>query len=57
MQENRARERKNLINKIDFFKDLALFKYWTRGAVAKLTYYFQEKKFLRNHMLYKEGDL
>ena len=49
-------QEKILNRKINFFKNLQIFADWTRGAIAKATYYFHEKSFSRNYFLYKEGD-
>ena len=52
-----AIQEKILNEKIDFFKSLPIFSGWTRASVAKLTYFFTEKEFKRNHFVYKEGDI
>lgn len=49
-------QEKLLNEKIDFFKSLPVFSDWTRISVAKLTYFFYEKEFKRNHVVFQEGD-
>ena len=49
-------QEKMLNEKIDFFKALPVFESWTRVSLGKMTYFFFEKDFQRNHFVYKEGD-
>ena len=49
-------QEKILNRKVNFFKNLTIFSDWTRGAVAKATYYFTEKEYSRSHLVYKELD-
>ena len=50
-------QEKILNRKVNFFKNLTIFSDWTRGAVAKATYYFTEKEYSRGHLVYKELDI
>ena len=37
-------------------KSLPFFSKWTRGSLAKFSYYFDQVKFKRHQFLFKEGD-
>mmetsp|Transcript_12648 Transcript_12648/g.12465 ORF Transcript_12648/g.12465 Transcript_12648/m.12465 type:complete len:125 (-) Transcript_12648:810-1184(-) len=46
------------INKIvDFLRGTPHFKNWTKIALSKLSYFFKKQTFLRNQIVFKEGDL
>jgi hypothetical protein len=51
-----AIQEKILNEKIDFFKALPIFQSWTRVSLGKMSYFFEEKEYLRNHFVYREGD-
>lgn len=41
---------------VDFFKNMPHFKNWTKSALTKLTYFFKKKDYLRNQIVFREGD-
>lgn len=41
---------------VDFLKSVPTFKHWSKSALLKLTYFFKKKSFIRNQVVYKEGD-
>ena len=45
----------NLKRKIEFLKSLPIFSKWNRDRLAKLSYYFTEFSYKRNHDVFKEG--
>ena len=49
--------KKELSEKVEFLKSMPIFSDWTRGALEKLTFFFKEKDFLRNHYVFKEGEV
>lgn len=49
-------QKKRLSDRVDFLKSIPIFADWTRSAVEKLTYFFEEKEFKRNHYVFREGD-
>lgn len=51
-----AAYKKRLSDRVDFLKSIPIFADWTRNAVEKLTYFFEEKEFKRNHYVFREGD-
>ena len=44
-----------LNEKIDFLKAIPCFSHWARHALAKLTFYLLERKYIRHHAVFKEG--
>lgn len=41
---------------VNFLNSLPMFKSWTKGSLTKLSYFFKEKQFVRNQVVYKEGE-
>ena len=41
---------------VDFLKNMPQFKHWSKNALSKLTYYFERIQYLRNQIVFKEGD-
>ena len=41
---------------VNFLSGLPLFKSWTKGSITKLTYFFKEKQYVRNQIIYREGE-
>jgi CRP-like cAMP-binding protein len=41
---------------VNFLSGLPLFKSWTKGSLTKLTYFFKEKHYVRNQIIYREGE-
>lgn len=45
------------MNKIvEFLHQLPFFKVWTKTSLSKLQYSFEQRSFIRNQIIYKEGD-
>lgn len=42
---------------IKFLQSIPFFKQWTKNSVAKFSYYFEKKKYIRNQPVYREGEL
>jgi CRP-like cAMP-binding protein len=42
---------------IDFLKAMPHFKGWTKNALSKLSYFFQKMTYLRNQVVFKEGEI
>lgn len=49
-----VRDKRN--NVVNFLKSLPIFGSITKGSLAKLTYNFKEKEFIKGQVVYKEGD-
>lgn len=49
-------ELKKINKNIEFMHQLPFFKVWTKTALSKLQYSFEEKMFLRNQIIYREGE-
>ena len=49
-------EQKNMNKIIEFLHQLPFFKVWTRTSLSKLQYSFEQRAFIRNQIIYKEGD-
>ena len=47
---------KKLEEKVKFFKELPLFRTWTKESLVKVSYFFKEQKFWRNHIVFKQGE-
>ena len=45
----------SLMKKVDFFKDLEIFKEWSKVSVTKISYLFSEVDFSRNQVVFREG--
>lgn len=41
---------------IEFLHQLPCFKVWTKTALGKLQFSFEEKNYIRNQIVYREGD-
>ena len=50
-------EEKKINEIIDFLRNLPLFSTWTSTALLKLKYQLVQKSYIRNAIIYKEGDL
>ena len=42
--------------KIDFLKNLPIFKQWTKNQMYKMTYFFSEKSYGINHCVFKQDE-
>ena len=51
-----AIEKKNLLEKISFLRSIPIFSRLTKTSLGKITYYFANKKAIKNQVIYKEGD-
>lgn len=51
-----AIEKRAYLEKINFLKNIPIFALVTRTFLGKLTYYFENKKCIKDSFLYKEGD-
>ena len=49
--ENREKNKK-----IDFLKNLPIFKMWTKNQIFKMTYFFSEFKYGINQAVFTQGD-
>lgn len=49
-------EERNLNKFIDFLRSVPLFSNWLKHSIAKLTYYFTPRKYIRNSIVYQTGD-
>jgi cAMP-binding proteins - catabolite gene activator and regulatory subunit of cAMP-dependent protein kinases len=49
-----VRDKRDFI--VNFFSSLPIFSNMTKGSLAKLTYNFREKDYIKNQVVYKEGD-
>lgn len=49
-------ELKKMQKIIDFLHQLPFFKVWTKTSLSKLHYSFEERQFIRNQVVYREGD-
>ena len=49
-----VRDKRDFI--VNFFSSLPIFSNMTKGSLAKLTYNFREKEYIKNQVVYKEGD-
>ena len=49
-------EEANLNKTVDFFKIMPEFRHWTKNALSKLSYFFQRKKYIRNQIVFQEGE-
>lgn len=49
-------EQKRLNQSIDFLQSLPFFNSWTRSTISKFQYLFERKEFIRNQIVYTEGD-
>jgi hypothetical protein len=49
-------EKKMYLDKVNFLRNIPIFAKLTKTSLGKLTYYFNIKKCIRDHFLYKEGD-
>lgn len=49
-------EEANLNKFIDFLKSIPYFKNWTKNGLSRLTYYMPRKSYIRNQVVFKEGE-
>lgn len=49
-------EEANLRVFIEFLKGMPHFRHWSKNALSRLTYYLPRQIFLRNQVVFKEGD-
>lgn len=49
-------EQKKISKMIDFLHSLPQFRVFTRTSLAKIQYSFENKNFIRNQVVYREGD-
>ena len=49
-------EQKWLNKSVDFLQSLPFFSSWTRSTISKFQYLFERKDFIRNQIVYREGD-
>lgn len=49
-------EQKRLNKAVDFLQSLPFFSSWTRSTISKFQYLFERKDYIRNQIVYREGD-
>ena len=48
-------EQKNMTRIVEFLHELPFFKVWTRTALSKLYYSFEQRNLQRNQVLFREN--
>jgi hypothetical protein len=51
------REKKKLIEKTSYLKDISFLKDVTKTKLSKITYFFKEREYIRGQTVYSEGEL
>lgn len=49
-------EKKAYLDRINFLRNIPIFSKLTKTSLGKMTYYFEVKKCIKEHVLFKEGD-